>query len=1748
MLITYSATNTTELGHPDSAGALSVVIEQLLSTEQINSLELFHARVYDRLWRIPEFANKKFQFKYTLLIDNAVPPAIVEMGESENLLFWLVANKKQPFVKILLENCGNASALLVDSQGNNLLHIAAAYGAHEIVAVFNDLYMHNKVSYEVFSELINGRNKNGSTMLGLAFINPLNKIKPAADKSPLFKIIEILVIRTIFRVNAYLNNKKGMDYQGEDYLQKIGGYNCLHMALKEGLEGVLDLLHGRNIHLLAEGRDLDALTNFRFPSLNPRHHMTSPERFIAGHLPLLKNKLLTYQQEQDAREDGDTSGDSDDEESSATLYKKSLLDLQQVISHNNAAFPAKEVAEQQRLCTFLNESHHMRGGHNREMSPRAEVNKIVIPHFHGTPFMAGHYTHQQRRTVARQILSANGQNHHLRSLHSRTSTSTVGFENLSILMNSSQELLLTLDQVDDNLRNYLSECWKINRDQFILAVATYVYNFSDNPIAEFWNQLYTIKAAPGDIVKYRFPFVSTSKAPDHPTKFAFGVNVETQQRGERPFLPKYDANGKPNHRLVGFLYITFHSYVDLRTMEEGKQYIDMPQLIKHDIIKSQATRTNNQLEVIFPGGIKNTQVVAIIPIVYPNFSKAFQTGYHDKIWYLFNAASPGNSVNHFLNAKRILKGKDINLYKSGKISSAGRVLMAAYVQFALDLAQAIAKSHNKTLCYLAADGSIHPYPKGYIKGNVYLSVAQQQIREPINSLTGAYHIKIPEKALLEPKKLGVLAKEIYVESEISKEKASAIKLLLAQFFRPLKEHIAPELESIIHRILSFLLGNFDYNTIDHLNPSMFHDGIQCGRRRELAGVVAKLARINEIFCNHLLVLLAQTHYQRYKFFLETALMVFTIIPTSNKNLLKKITECLKDDDLYVRAYAAEALIRSGVVSKEIIDIIDVFKFSYRCYRLTHLDGTYEDCPESPHEAMRNIGLFNLAQATKLKELMTTHSGAVSEESVKEYIELNTFDEAILWRLLERPVGSLVFSELGVLPFYIAKDTKKVLQRFVVIERAISETVILMQPRSVGAINYQPTITKCLISLLKSDDWNLKVSVLSILLKGEYKTECKELLQNQSWHSVDKMLRLKMAILYLQVEKLMSPILKIILELTQDDDFATVILKKLAKISATIVAENDIIDELLSLAEDENIMTRRVAILLLEKIKKNDDIIKFLFTLLEYEEDPKTSFHIAKVLVTMREDASIIIDTFFWLLNSSQDSLGLLAASELIQLGIITSEVLARLFKQCVAFKPFHFTHEDESFVLLNKIEKIKPYLLVLEELFIIEWLLANDQKYVNISLIHFTDDNYARVAKLLLYPEKSNFLSIENYFIHMLSAPEMDIIYYAANALIKMKSNHAHAKRLVISMSANQDSRLANRATIARIYHGEIEQSLADKILIICESKGLDTTCVQALGKFLENVFIQLPAVTLEHKEIVHSNIKEEDLLTDDDGESVNKILNFDQLTLDDHKSTVSTWLDTTGLFSSLRDVPVVPVSLPFLTRKLPNAESVIEVDVPRDGNCFYTALLLATLQLHVDSNTLFAKHCTELLGANFTLEEQEELRRLLASEYDGTIEFYSNHPIINQYTNAYLRPQLARWVESQRNTLSEFYSVNELNSEIDNINTPTKWADDLSVALVRRLFTTLGKRLHVYQMNNQLTEVYSYDAAQESIPQDPSPVHLVFTGTTISNVNRNHYRFLIDPTCLPDCLLKRRLRAENLDVSQQSAVGPPTAFARLNR
>jgi hypothetical protein len=741
-ILSYTANKPGEVGHPDANGKLSKIVNEVLGGKGVKTLIEFHAKVYELLWKEPEFQKKaKYSFKYKF----SYKETRIDIGESDNLLFWLLAYNKPKNALSIIKNYNFDISSILDNKGNNILHISALYGIESIVTEITTRYFCNHISSDQFTQLINHRNYEGTNPLGMVFLS--NVLLPGH-----MNIVKSITSNDCYNINAYLNNKNGMDYTSPKHLQQIGGYNLLHMAIRRGKVEIIELLGERNSKkYLSDTERVD----FMYPTLNPSHHMISPTKLAdivnftsevgASTREIIQNSLETQRNKQVEFQASDDSGDSDVEDKPAWHYKQGLLTLKDFVSkptkpqHGNLfSTPTKSSgAEFDKALKKLN-SPSTASTPKEKGSSQKEYDKIVIPLFHGVPFIQGQYTNNQKREVAKKFLGFNKKfidsvnktyeesdvDSIIKSIHSRTATASCGIENLYALINAPKHILTRLKGIEEYLKGYLLSLKAKHGNDFLASIKKYIYEFADNPIKGFWEDL--VDAIPPDqeIVKYRFPVISTSKAPDHAVKFGFGGNVEATSRGEAPVYPNYNDESYPMHRLAGFLYVTLHSAKELQG--NGSCALDITQLLKTQQLKTAAHRTDNQIEVIFLGGIDGKVVTIVIPLLYPNLDKEYDPEYHG-IFGITNTNS--RLATHYPKVTNEVSGL-VALDLRDEASGFSPKLMQAYVQFALKVADAIAQSQGKVLCTILPNGMIVKCPMGIDDGGK-LSVLQIMQRDYI---------------------------------------------------------------------------------------------------------------------------------------------------------------------------------------------------------------------------------------------------------------------------------------------------------------------------------------------------------------------------------------------------------------------------------------------------------------------------------------------------------------------------------------------------------------------------------------------------------------------------------------------------------------------------------------------------------------------------------------------------------------------------------------------------------------------------------------------------------------------------------------------------------------------------------------------------------------------------------------------------------------------------------------------------------
>jgi hypothetical protein len=733
----YTVIKTAQRNHPESNEQLSVVITNIFNIRSSpKSLLILH----DKIYRLLEEKKGLYIFYHDIEITNEHP---LRIYSSPNLIFWMIINNKNKIIKNILETYTDNIFLCKDEMKNNLLHIACFFGNIEVINYIKE----NSGKY--FSKLLNTRNVDGTTPLGMVFLDNKNNHRGPDLKNNIEKVCEILLPLKELDINDYLINKKGLDYTAHKLLKKIGGFNCLHISLIYNNEKILEMLYNRNKKL---GWYNNYSVNFNYPSSHIDYYMFSPQKIFEdmrhNHTSdflniwnTINNTLL--------QEDTDESGDSSDTETSAYIYKHELLKLVDIISE------CDNITYDDKMDNILNLPINTSSFEKKYV--KDYCNSISITHFHGVTFPMGHYNTKQKLDIAKYFFKIN--NHLLslqrdnvkdlsknyiknttsisiKSLYCKTSTFSCGIDNLYYLTVLQENNVKDLMLISTLINNYLSDCWKNDETIFLkYCLENYIYDYSnEQKWKDFWYRLNNIKEVDKEIIKYRYPFLSTSKAPDHAVKYAMGCNLEINKKGQFPLYPKYNDKGYPKHILMGFVFIITHSLSELTKLEIDKKITDITHLICNEKIKNDA-RIKNQIETTFFGGIDNKNILAVVPIIYPNFSKGFKKGYHDKVWGYENIDTKRKNKNIFKNAKNEYKGqKYLDIYNkvdNGNISCAGKVIKPGNDKLILNLTEKITHLQGNRLYYSLPNGEIKRFDTGYNKEK-YFSNLQLDVINTLN--------------------------------------------------------------------------------------------------------------------------------------------------------------------------------------------------------------------------------------------------------------------------------------------------------------------------------------------------------------------------------------------------------------------------------------------------------------------------------------------------------------------------------------------------------------------------------------------------------------------------------------------------------------------------------------------------------------------------------------------------------------------------------------------------------------------------------------------------------------------------------------------------------------------------------------------------------------------------------------------------------------------------------------------------------
>lgn len=748
-----------------------------------------------------------------------------EFGKSNNLLFYLIHLHKP---LIILERQDIDFTKIIDSNKNTILHYTVFLYKMDLVKVI----LEQSKTNNTISSLVNQRNSDGTNPLGMAFLK-INKDAAAAIKmATLFASVEE------YQINSYLNNKKYMDYSSAE---SPGGTTLLHNILLSAAEcayGEKDIIRPV-FEALSKRLDYDGMDelyfNPNYPTMYPINllngsdgHMISTTRLFEKLKPSFESRrisqlcekyLTSILQSYAAQQLEDSSGDSDEEDSPASEYKKMLLSFNDYIKGIlEGQFPDTDI-KPNFLRTFdkfegdyvnLSEelAEHVWSDEEKKLDKEAwkefwdslnqrhpgiltehlerfgaVMKEIAIPLFHGVPFMQSQYTNYQRREIFEKIFTINEklwgkfsgtmneedysltpEEKIIMGIHSRTATASVGLQSLYEVATASKSDLTRLEKVDNILYNHFAG--RDYKPKFKEAMQKYIFNFATSPIETFWEDIFFVtKISPtppnltvvegldNSVVKYRFPIIATSKAPDHAVRFAIGRNVEVN-RGETPMQPEYNEDGYPTHRLAGLVYVTLHNLSDLITQEKHHIGVDVKREIRAGNIGNGTNMFKHQQEYDFLGRIYSDNIIAIVPVIYPNVSKeggSFDIDYHQAIWGLNYDTRIDGVVRPEKIRKDVKQQPNPEIMNSEKhLAGFGSMFVPTIVSMINGLLTSVADKKGKFLCSIKEDGSIIPYNVTFDKDGKEFSKAQLNLEKDNSegNAQGRFWYKLVEELLL----------------------------------------------------------------------------------------------------------------------------------------------------------------------------------------------------------------------------------------------------------------------------------------------------------------------------------------------------------------------------------------------------------------------------------------------------------------------------------------------------------------------------------------------------------------------------------------------------------------------------------------------------------------------------------------------------------------------------------------------------------------------------------------------------------------------------------------------------------------------------------------------------------------------------------------------------------------------------------------------------------------------------------------
>jgi hypothetical protein len=334
--------------------------------------------------------------------------------------------------------------------------------------------------------------------------------------------------------------------------------------------------------------------------------------------------------------------------------------------------------------------------------------KFIIPHFRGINFNRAFFSKSRRRTFGKESQAG-------KPLHSLTS-----FENSQLMGKLSDDLSAVehqrLSDMDAKIlklfKTKLTDSGKVKqlagkrvfenaRDRMQQRYT----NLKNNPMDKIWEGVGNLVKGSefADLSLKSNPYISTGKTPEHAVRYALGLSFLPTKKSRRAD-PRYrQADGQAKYRLIGLLYVTFHTVDEYNEAAPG----DVTRLNKEARIGAHVNYLN-ETEVSFVGGIKGENVAITMPILYPSFKKDWEPYYQEM--YDLNQPTYNYYKEALMQTQR--HAADHKVVKN----EIREHLKEHYSAIAISLAKSKAEEVGKKLVYINPLGKMKPYEEKKLTG------------------------------------------------------------------------------------------------------------------------------------------------------------------------------------------------------------------------------------------------------------------------------------------------------------------------------------------------------------------------------------------------------------------------------------------------------------------------------------------------------------------------------------------------------------------------------------------------------------------------------------------------------------------------------------------------------------------------------------------------------------------------------------------------------------------------------------------------------------------------------------------------------------------------------------------------------------------------------------------------------------------------------------------------------------------------